>query len=467
MNFTYLKTNNHKVNTAYYTAMSDLVANIKPFKGGLLKDEKPVIIAGIGYVTPWTRDAAINTSNAGSMFFPEISKNTLLAVLSQEDGKTMIDGEYWDRIIWVWGAWNYYKITGDREFLTLAYEATINTIEYLEETEYSESIGLFRGAACYGDGVAAYPDIYATPGESGIIAFAKECKDLCATKGVGLPMHSLSTNCLYYEAYVLADKMAEALNIEKCYQAKAEAIRNAINKHFWMEDKGYYRYLVDDFGGCEYHEGMGHSFVILFGIANKEQTKKVLENQYITKAGIPCVWPSFERYSKGVGRHSGTVWPHIQGFWSDAAAQNGRWDLFKKEFDMLTECSVRDGYFAELYHPETTQPYGGLQEFNKGGCILWDSEKKQTWSATAYLHMLFGNLAGINFKEDGIELSPNLNDDIYELEISNLYIRGKKFNIKISGKGSNIKECRVDGKDSDNFIMYDDVKETNIEIILE
>ncbi|UKI37027.1 MAG: hypothetical protein L6V93_02025 [Clostridiales bacterium] len=40
-----------------------------------------------------------------------------------------------------------------------------------------------------------------------------------------------------------------------------------------MSEKGYYRYLVDDFGGCDYFEGIGNSFAILFDIADDLQKK--------------------------------------------------------------------------------------------------------------------------------------------------------------------------------------------------
>ena len=69
----FLVTDNDAVNKAYRIAIADLQANILPFKDGLLDEEKPVIIAGLGYVTPWTRDAAINTGNAGGIICPEIS----------------------------------------------------------------------------------------------------------------------------------------------------------------------------------------------------------------------------------------------------------------------------------------------------------------------------------------------------------------------------------------------------------
>ena len=39
----------------------------------------PVILAGLHYDTPWTRDAAINAWNGGSLILPEVSRNTLLS----------------------------------------------------------------------------------------------------------------------------------------------------------------------------------------------------------------------------------------------------------------------------------------------------------------------------------------------------------------------------------------------------
>lgn len=375
--YPYIKTDNDKINTAYHIAISDLYGNIKPYKGGILKKETPVIIAGMGYCTPWTRDAAINTINAGALLFPDAAKNTLLSVLKTESNKTMIDGEYWDSIIWVWGAWYEYLITGDKEFLKTAYMVAVNTLEFFQQTEFDKKLNLFRGPACYGDGVAAYPNIYTFPGESGIMAFAEQCREYCADNGVGIPMFTLSTNCLYYKAYETADLMAEEIGKPKMYAEKAEKIKNAINTYFWSQENGKYKYILDDFGGCDYDEGMGHSFALLFGIADKIQTEKILKNQHITPYGIPCVYPSFSRYKGGYGRHSGTVWPHIQAFWADAAAQNKRYDLFDKEFNMLTQCSVRDGYFSEIYHPDTGERYGGLQENNKQGIVLWESEKNR------------------------------------------------------------------------------------------
>lgn len=136
MNFPYLQTNNKEINTAYRLAIATLAANILPFQDGILTRPEPMIIAGLGYSTPWTRDAAINTWNAGALIFPEISRSTLESVLTEKDGILRIGGEYWVAIIWVTGAWQLYLCTGDREFLALAYRAAVNSLAYFEATEF-------------------------------------------------------------------------------------------------------------------------------------------------------------------------------------------------------------------------------------------------------------------------------------------------------------------------------------------
>ena len=469
-NFPYLRTSNEKINTAYRLALSTLTCNLLPFKDGILEEEKSVIIAGLGYVTPWTRDAAINTWNAGGLICPEEALNTLKSVLNHDDNGYYIDGEYWDKIIWATGAWSYYLFTGDKEFLQIAYEATCNSLKYLENTEFSQELNLFRGGACFQDGVAGYPDIYAKHGESGIIVFSQDCSELCESTGVGLPMYVLSTNCLYYNAYVLADKMAEELSIDKKYEAKAQKLKEAINNTFWNEKSGKYTYLFDKWGGCDYQEGLGISFALLFDVADESQKNSILNNYATTEHGIPCVYPSFSRYDTadgmGFGRHSGTVWPHVQGFWADAAAQNNRTDIFDKEFLAQTENAVKYYQFAEIYHPITGEIYGGRQERDKRGIVEWKAEPFQTWSATAYLRNVYMNLFGLNFCVDGIHFNPIGSKLTDNMELGNIKYRDALLNIKIEGNGTKIKSFSINGLETQPFVSKESTGELNIKILL-
>lgn len=70
---------------------------------------------GARYDGNWTRDLSINVWNGFPLLQPEISKNSLLHLL-EDNEQEYIGAEYWDKIIWVKGAYMYYQMTGDKEF---------------------------------------------------------------------------------------------------------------------------------------------------------------------------------------------------------------------------------------------------------------------------------------------------------------------------------------------------------------
>ncbi len=454
-----LATNVPDLDAAFRIALGDIFGNIHPYRDGLLREDAPTLLAGLGYDTPWTRDAAINTWNFGGLLHPEACRNALLSVLQEHDGTPSIGGQYWDSIIWVIGAWWLYLFTGDREFLALAHRAAGNTLEQLEKSEFSADLGLFRGPACYGDGVAAYPDIYSRVDWSGIDAFPRAHPELCVGTGNGIPMHALSTNCLYFQAYILLDRISIELGMPPRPDRleKAAALKAAINRHFWKEKDGSYRYLVDPFGGCDHQEGLGNSFAILFGIADAARAEKIFASQHICNAGIPCVWPSFERYTSlgggGYGRHSGTVWPHIQAFWADAAAFHGREALFSYEFNCLMRHAVRDSHFAEIYHPDDGRVYGGLQETRANRIEPWESAKRQTWCATGFVRMVFSGIVGMRPQPDGIRFAPMMIPGMECLQLDYLGYRAMEVGIRIEGTGSRIVEFTVNGEPRNDFFL--------------
>jgi glycogen debranching enzyme len=286
-------------------------------------------------------------------------------------------------------------------------------------------------------------------------------------------MKALSTNCLYYQAYRLADRMAGELGVplRPDDAAKADALKTAIHRQFWQADRQLYRYLVDPFGGCDRQEGLGLAFAVLFGVADPACTSALMERVHTDPAGIPCLWPSYDRYGArvpgGVGRHSGTVWPHVQGFWAHAALTAGRMDRFMHEFSRLAEHIFRDNQCAEIYHPRTGTPYGGLQELDirtpedwHSWCIVgqvgqattgnpvyeWYSLPSNTWSATAYLRMVMLGLAGLDFRPDGIRFAPRLPAGWPGLRLSGLPYRQAMLDLHITGCGCNVTACTINGR---------------------
>lgn len=478
---------NFTLDRAFAVAYGDLLGNVKPYQAGILPAPTPCLLAGLSYHDPWTRDAAINTWNGAGLLLPSVMRSTLLSVLEDTGEGPYIAGQYWDAIIWTIGAWAYYQYIGEINFLRLAFTATRNTIQLFEATEFDADYHLFRGPACYGDGVSAYDDRYANCEGSTILDWPIYNLPQCAPNGVGLPMMALSTNCLYEHAYRLIHAMTIALHepSDPQWLAKAQQMREAINRHFWDDTLGHYRYYLDPFGGCDVQEGLGHAFALLFAIADPWQAERVLQRQHVTAAGIPCLYPVFTRYMQipgnqlteaideaianenwmlssaiynysPYGRHSGTVWPHIQGFWAEAALKHGRPDRFEYELMHLSRHIARDVQCAEIYHPEGGLPYGGVQE-DSGHPLprRWSSCYRQSWSATALMRMVLFGLFGMHFEEDGARFHPYLPANIPELRLHQLPFRQAELSLIVRGQGHAVTSCHLDGQPlPDNVVPY-------------
>ncbi|MFW5857273.1 MAG: MGH1-like glycoside hydrolase domain-containing protein [Planctomycetota bacterium] len=439
-----LTTGQREIDQAFRIAIGDLWGNIQPWAGDRDDAPAPCILAGLDYDKPWTRDASFNSWFAGSLVAPDAARNTLLAVLTEDAHGLRIGGQYWDAILWVTAAWRHVLCTGDRAFLVTAFDAARNALRYFEATERDPADGLFRGAACFQDGIAGYPDRFIDGPTSGIFDWVRAHPDEKAPVGFGLPMKALSTNCLYCNAYRVLPRMAAALGVEAdpAWAAAGDALAEAIRTHFWNDATGTFRYLLDADEDPARQEGFGHAFALLFGIADDAQARSVLDRQHLTAHGIPCVWPTYDRYTDAegmsFGRHSGTIWPQVNAAWALAAAQAGRRDLAWGELRGLAEKACRDVHFYEIYHPVTGEAYGGLQESPHAGDgpLVWGSCRRQTWCATGYMRMVLTALFGLRIDADGLALAPDLPADIESATVEGLHYREATVTLTVERSGA-------------------------------
>jgi hypothetical protein len=445
----------------YSLAKQTVGSNIKEFEG------KRILKAGEEYGF-WTRDTAYNALLGTCFLYPRVMRNSLEFCVGvgghTKEGREhmltyesrmppanmeefIIGGQYWDAISWVVGAWEYYLYTGDEDFLRYAYNVTRASLEWFESEEFDEKYGLFMGPVSYGDGVASYPEKYeiGAKGSSFILDYLKRPDGTYGKCG----MKALSTNCLYYWAYMIATEMSRILeepqSVVNTFERKGKELRDAINRNFWLDREGRYRYFIDENGNLDDHmEGLGESLAILTGVADREHAEQIYRNQHITEHGIPCLWPVYSRFEPEFGRHSGTVWPFIQGFWAWATYKYKNMSLFANELRALTELVSHGNEFREIYHPITGEPYGGMQ------CgVLWNSTHNQTWSAAAYLSMVHHNLFGMNLRQDGIEFDPLVPSGFSEkpVRLLNMEYRNASLNITIHGSGSTVERFVLDGKE--------------------
>jgi len=415
--------------SAYNLAVKTVFQNIS--KKGLIK-------AGYEYGGEWTRDISINTRNACNTICPEEAVFSLWKV-TKNNGER-VEHQYWDKIIWVSAAYEQYLVTGDESRLKQTYICSANTMAELEQSVYNADYGLFNGGSVFNDGISGYEEpVYDETVNSGNILDHPCNTHICC----------LSTNCIYYQAYktlaILAQKCGEP-EASDIYTQKAENMRKSIRTHFWNESDGTLSYLIDQNGGVHhFQEGLGYAFAILCDVLTQEEALEVTKHKYVSKYGIPSVWPDFKRFTpEKPGRHNNLVWPHVNTLYAEAALKAGNKDQFCFELRNLATLALdkSDGHFYEIYNPNTGLPDGGWQ---KGGDL--NSSIDQTWCATGYISMIFKGLWGMDYTEQGLVIKPAkdllIQNGVTALE--NLKYRDCKINISL-GQSKSKKGVYLNGK---------------------
>ncbi len=451
-----ITTNHADLKAAYELAL--WTVNLNTTRDGILK-------AGARYDGKWTRDLSINVWNGYSFLQPEIAKNSLLSLLETNAEQT-IGAEYWDKIIWVKGAYEYYLATGDLQFLDQALVSGYNTMNQLEKmTRGSDPVfdtqyGLFTGPSVFNDGIAGYE----------VPVFAG---DQLGGAVVSHPAHTkikcLSTNCIYYEAYVLLARMATILGdniLIPVLESKAAALKSNIRTHLFNVQTGKLNYLIDQNGTVHPHqEGLGISYAVLFDILTPEEAQKVIAEASATPYGLPSITPHFARFNdEKPGRHNVMIWPFVNAFYADACLKTGNLDKYTFELFNLVDLGLYKGAdsFWEIYDPKNGMPDGGWQNGH------WGPLEHQTWSATGFLNMVWSGLAGVKLEDGKIKFEPYLPEGVNNLKLTGLKYGDMILNIQVEGRGSVIKEFYLNGNATNKYEIERAGKtgEQNVRIVL-
>jgi len=397
------------------------------------------IRAGGGYDQPWTRDAAINSWNAASLLAPDLARDTLWAATRPgERGEPIVqrDNQWWDKVIWIVGAWSHYRVTGDRVFLTTAYGVADRLLREMRAARFDAKFGLFQGPSFFNDGIAGYPSPPAAADDGG----SSFVLDHPGTDRI----MALSTNCVYVGAYEAAAAMAKELKQPyEGWSQRAGELLSSINHHFWMQDRGTYGYLLDPAGKLDpSQEGCGLAFAVLFDVADPVRSRTLLEKAHVEPYGVVDVYPHFPRFSDArPGRHNAIVWPMVQGMWARAAVKVHDLGSFQTQTETLAGLvSGSDGHFFEIYNAKSGKQDGGWQNGHQ-----WGSAPDQTWSATAFLSMVTNGLFGLRFEPGGLRLEPTLPGGWSGVALSGIRYRAATLDITLRGRGTKLRTLVLDG----------------------
>jgi hypothetical protein len=139
--------------------------------------------------------------------------------------------------------------------------------------------------------------------------------------------------------------------------------------------------------------------------------------------------------------------------WALAALKAGHPDLFQSELDLLARHAVRDGHFTEMYHPVTGEEYGGIQEnFHTGAIEVWESVPHTCWGACCFIGAVHMGLFGMRYEPEGVWFQPCLPEGYGPAVLRNIPYRGALLHVELSGCGTRISHCRIQGKESPPFV---------------
>ncbi len=300
-----LRTDNATINEAFRIVIGDLLGNVQPFQDGLL--ERPArhprgpalrhaldqgcrhqclerrfadLARGVPQHAALGADAG---GRRGSDWWPVLGRHRL------------DDGSLEPLLVYRGPPVPGHRLGSDEEFAGI-----LSRLNSTVPRTYSADQA---GATVW----PVYPDGVCRRGRvRSILDWPKHNPDKVSKPGYGIPMQALSTNCLYYNAYLTADKMASELQVpaDPQWATKAARLKEAINARLWLPDKGYYRFLVGPLGNCDHQEGLGAAYALLFGVADSGQAESlfatargagglslcVAQLQPVPKTGWAGVW---------------------------------------------------------------------------------------------------------------------------------------------------------------------------------
>ena len=371
----------------------------------------------------WTRDVSYSILLAFAYHEPEVAKISLMRKVKrnriiQDTGS----GGAWpvssDRTTWALAAWELYKITGDRQWLSDAFSIIQNSLEDDAKTLPAPS-GLYRGESSFLDWrEQTYPKWMSN-------------KDIYLSENLG-------TNVVHYQAHKILGMMAEELGAESTpYYQRAESLKKAINEHLWMDDKGYYgqyRYGRKYLSLSPRFEALGEALAVLFDVADEERAQKIISQSPLTPYGTTCIYPQIPDIPP---YHNNGIWPFVQSYWNWAAAKAGNEKVLEHGLASIYRAG---GLFLTNYENFAADngDYMGTEV----------NSHRMLWSMAGNLAMVHRVFTGMQFERDGIRFQPVIPESYGgERTLSQFKYRDMLLEIRVNGYGNEIKSIKLDGQE--------------------
>lgn len=348
----------------------------------------------------WTRDLSYAADLALAKLDPERTKTSLRFKLGKvrtpgvighgpDGGKRVAQdtgsGGSWpvstDRVVWFLAA---RHLLDDPVFRAEVEGALTNVLFDDDHYAFDSQMGLYRGETSFLDWREQnYPKWTAKKTTFIAESFA------------------LSTNVLHYQALRLAEQLQRDkkgpydAQMADRYAAKADALREAINRHFWNEHRGMYMsYIGPAFHPVpvESYDLLGTSLAITSGVAPRDRAQRALANYPVAEFGSPVIWP---QQPDTPIYHNRAMWPFVSAYALRAARTTGNAERIAFEIRSLMRGAAKAGSNMENFELTTQSVH--FEDGKLSGPVV--NSPRQLWSVAGYLDMVMRGVFGL--EDDG------------------------------------------------------------------
>ncbi len=412
-----LTSGNRLHEAVYNMALDEMVNAVEP---------DTTLRTGKEWAGVWTRDVSYSILLSMAYLQPEASRISLMKKVDPL-GRVIQDtgsGGAWpvstDREIWCVAAYEVYKVTGDREWLEYIYPIIKKSLETDARTVYDPETGLAKGETSFIDWrEQSHPKWM-------------QCADIYNTE-------TLSTSIVHAQAWkVLAEVAAELGHKQVAKEARemSAKIVDGINRHLWMDDKGYYgMYLYgrDNLIMNPRAETLGESLAILWDVADAGRAKSIIENNPTTPFGAAIFYPQIADMPN---YHNNALWPWVGCWWAIANAKAGNEDGVMQAIGAVVRPAALFCTNKENFNLDNGDIYTELNSSN------------MLWCLSGNLALTHKILFGIEYGADRLMFHPFVPKALGgELKLDNFKYRDAVLNITVKGYGNEIKSFTVNGKE--------------------
>ena len=265
---------------------------------------------------------------------------------------------------------------------------------------------------------------------------------------------------VFYIALSSASEMGRTLGDSQtadAFASEAAQIKDAVNKHLWMDDKGYYAmYLAGRNHDLLYDksETLGQALSILYGVAEGERAVTLSENMPVVDYGAPVFWPFIPDQPP---YHNQAVWPFVQSYWIHASAKAGNENGVLHGVSAVWRAVMMYATNKENYVADTGEWRG--TQINSSNML---------WSLSGNLSITYRLLMGINYNAESITFRPFVPENLKaDRKIENFKYRNATYDISVSGYGDSIRSFKLDGAETaDATVSGDLTGHHTVEIVM-